>query len=176
MTMTYTVASAETITSNLYVVSYIMQDVSIFFGLMLCMLGFFQFKRYGESRTMMSAQHSIAEPLVTIVAGCMLMSFVPMIRLFNNMFLGTSDLMSYVGSSGGSDYDTVEMIMTFIRLIGIGAFMNGFIKLSRTGRQNTQQGSAGKAFMYIIGGVACTNCVFFIDLICNILDLPYWSA
>ncbi len=176
MSLSYTVASPETVTQNFVTLSLILQDFSLFLGLVICLFGFFQFKRYGESRTMMSAQHTMAEPLVTIFCGIMLTLITPMIQLFNNIFLGTSELIAYTGSSGGSDYNSVQMVITFVRVIGIGALMNGLVKLSRTGRQNSQQGSAGKALLFILGGVACTNCVAVIDLLFNFFDLPSWSG
>ena len=170
MSLSYTSGDPSVVTNNFVVLSGLLQDFSIFLGLLVCLFGIFQFKRYGESRTMMSAQHTMAEPLVTILCGSMLFALTPMIQFFNDLFLGTGELMSYMG--GSYDYQTVTMVVTFIRVIGIGAIMNGFIKLSRTGRQNTQQGTAGKALLFIVGGVACTNCVAMVDLLCNLFDIP----
>ena len=176
MSLSYTVADPQVVTQNFVTLSGLLSDFSLFLGLLICLFGFFQFKRYGESRTMMSSQHSIAEPIVTILGGVMLTMITPMIGLFNSIFLGTSDLIAYSGSSGGTDYNTMKMVITFLRVIGVGALINGFVKLSRTGRQNSQQGTAGKALIYIVGGVSCTNCVAVINLLCNLFDLPPWSG
>ena len=168
----YTMANPQTIISNLDVLSGVMADFGIFMGLMLCLLGFFQFKRSGESRTMMSGQMTVAQPIITTIAGIMMMSLAPMVGLFSDMFLGTPDLIAYTGSGADPDYNTVQMVVTFVRVVGLGAMMNAFMKLSRTGGMNTQKGEAGKALMFLVGGIMCLNCVGTLDLIMNLFDLP----
>mgnify|MGYP001361928068 CR=1 FL=1 len=71
MSLSYTVADPQVVTQNFITLSGLLSDFSLFLGLLICLFGFFQFKRYGESRTMMSSQHSIAEPLVTVLGGVM---------------------------------------------------------------------------------------------------------
>lgn len=155
----------DILVANLGIVSDIMQTLAILFGLGLFITGMFQLKRYGEMRTMMSAQMSINGPLATILAGVAL--------LFSPLVIGTA-LVAFWGPTGLTDLAapststswgqyTTAVIM-FVRLLGIWAFMRGFYLLSRSG-QHQGQPVIGKALIHIFAGILCVHIMGTIQLL-----------
>ena len=80
--------------ANLNIIADIMQTLAILIGLALFVGGMFQLKRYGEMRTMMSSQMSIAGPLMTLIAGVAM--------LCAPLMIGTA-LVSFWGAGGAND-------------------------------------------------------------------------
>ncbi len=164
------VAEAQVLSQNFTIIADIMETVAVLIGVCLMIGGIFQLKRYGESRTMMSGQHSIAGPLVMLVSGAMLLILPSFIGAAVLALWGTSSPLTYGGDSSGYS-SLVPPILLFVRVIGVGAFIRGIVLLSRTGSQQSQAGSLGKALMHILAGVLCVHILGTIDLLEQILGL-----
>jgi intracellular multiplication protein IcmC len=161
--------------ANLNVAGDIMQTIAVLMGLGLFIGGIFQLKRYGEMRTMMSSQLSIAGPMMTMIAGVGL--------LCSPLFMGTL-LVSFWGTGGAADLpyagDTtsgwaqfVQPVLMLVRLVGVYAFMRGFVMAARTGSGHAQQGTIGKILLHLFGGILCVHIVGTMSLIENILGFNF---
>ena len=158
------IGNVEQVIQNFALVSHILSAVGVVMGLMLFLSGVHKFKILGEGRNMMSGQHNVFQPFLVMLAGGMLMGLPFWIPVINQMFFGTPTLMDYVPvSSDGSDY--YEVMVVFLRVLGLGSLMNGIVKLSRVGAQQAQPGMMGRAFIFIIGGIMCLNCVATYNLV-----------
>lgn len=153
--------------NNLGIISDIMQTIAILLGLGLFVGGMFQLKRYGEMRTMMSSQMSIAGPVMTLLAGVAL--------LCSPLFIGTL-LVSFWGSGGITDlpYDGdtsngwaqyVPAVLMLVRLIGVYSFMRGFVMAAKTGSGHAQPGTTGKVLTMIFAGILCVHIMGTIQLV-----------
>lgn len=155
--------SVDQVIQNFEYVSTIMSIVGVVMGLMLFLSGVHKFKMIGEGRNMMSGQHNVFQPFLVMAAGSILMGLPFWIPIINSIFFGTPELMAYTPTS--SDSDAFKVIVIFLRVIGLGALMNGVLKLSRVGSQQSQPGMMGRAFIFIIGGIMCLNCVATYNII-----------
>jgi len=168
--MSLGVNSAEMV-SNFGLLANMLVAVSIFFGILLFVHSLSKFKKLGEGRSMMSGQESLGEPLFIMVAAVLLLTLPMMIPMFSDMIFGTTEIIAYNGSWSAANFDSMDAVVIFVRVIGIGSMINGFIKLSRVGGHQGQAGMAGKAAMFIVGGIMCVNCVATFDLLQNLFGL-----
>ena len=151
-------------------VADILETVSVIMGVALTLGGLFQMKKYGESRTMMSQQHSIAGPLLMLISGAILMILPNFIGAMLLAFWGTSSPLSY--PTGLDNYSSLmDPILMFVRIVGVGAFIRGVFLLSRTGGQQAQQGTLAKALIHILAGVLCIHVLGTMDLLKEILGV-----
>ena len=153
--------------NNLGIIANIMETVGVLMGIGLFVGGMFQLKRYGEMRTMMSSQMSIAGPVMTLLAGVAL--------LCSPLFIGTL-LASFWGPTGVTDlpYDGdtsngwaqyIPAVLMLVRLIGVYAFMRGFVMAARTGSGHAQPGTVGKVLSMIGAGILCVHIMGTIQLL-----------
>ncbi|OGT67828.1 MAG: hypothetical protein A3J38_02160 [Gammaproteobacteria bacterium RIFCSPHIGHO2_12_FULL_45_9] len=161
---------ASLLTNNFIIMSYILQKVAVILGLALILSGFFQLKKYGEQRSMMSTQMSAFGPTLMIICGSVLLILPEAIGAAVLAFWGTNNPLSYDG--GPSGYSAlIPPLLIMVRVVGVGSFIRGVILLAKSGGQHGQPGQTGKAFTYIIAGVFCIHILGTIDLLENIMGL-----
>ena len=159
------------LTQNFQIIADILETVAVIMGVGLTLGGIFQLKKYGESRTMMSGQHSIAGPLMMLLAGAMLMILPTFIGSALLAFWGTASPLSVPGATSSS-YGALETpIVIFVRVVGVGSFIRGIVLLSRTGGQQAQHGTLGKAIIHIFGGILCVHIIGTMDLLKQLLGM-----
>lgn len=158
--MSQTVAQfAATVIGNLKHFSSILEILSIAGGLGLFLAALFEFKRYGEMRTFMSHQMTIARPLSMLLAACMLLILPTMIGTFMLAFWGSANPMVYTPTTDSGWEPLMPVVIDFVRVVGIFAFMRGIFLISRSGGQGSQPGTLSKAILHMFGGVLCINIV-----------------
>jgi len=160
-----------TVVHNFQWLANILQSLCILMGLALLISAFFQLKRYGEMRTFMSYQMTLAGPLTTMLAAVMMLIMPTTLSTFLFAFWSTSNPMHYNhGTQGWQRY--IPVVIVFIRIIGVGSFMRGVMLISRVGgMQGSQPGTLPRALLHIIGGILCIHIVGTYHLLENILDL-----
>jgi len=158
------------LTHNFQIIATILENVSVIMGVLFVLLALFKFKRHGESRTMMSHQHTIAEPLLMLLAGAMLLVLPAFIGSMLLAFWGTASPLQYSGGSHGYS-SLVPPIILFVRIVGVGAFIRGIVLLSRSGGQQSQHGTFGKALIHIFAGILCVHILGTIDLLEQLLGI-----
>lgn len=160
---------ASVLTTNFNIIAEIMTSIALLMGVGFTLAGLFQLKKHAEQRSMM-ASHSISGPLILFVCGaalCVLPTFMGTALL---TFWGTSTPLSYQG--GPSGYGAlIPPILMFVRIVGIGAFIRGIVLLSKTGAQQSQPGSFGKALVHLLAGILLVHILGTIELLGNILGL-----
>lgn len=160
----------DQLTYNLGTIGDIIGTVALIMGIGIFLTGIFQMKKHGESRTMMSGQHTIAGPLMMLLAGAMLMALPTVIDSALLAFWGTSSPLAPPQAPAG--YSGLETpILMFVRIIGVGSFIRGIVLLSRSGSHQGQPGTLGKALIHMFAGVLCVHIVGTLDLIDSILGL-----
>lgn|SRR3990167_3181239 len=156
------------LTHNVQTLLIIIQMFAILMGLSMLISGIFQFKRYGESRTMMSTQMSVAGPLALVLCGSILLILPTFIGTMLLAFWGTSNPGSYsTGATGiGAFLPAVEL---FVRVIGVGSFIRGIHLIAKSGGHHAQPGTLGKGMIHILGGILCVNIHWTVNLLASIL-------
>ena len=165
-------AQAQAMLHNLTTIANILNVIAILMGLSLFLAGLFQFKKYGEARSQMSSQHSIAGPLALITSGVFLLILPYTITTALLAFFGPGQTMplQYQGNTT-QDIDVyIPVVLMFIRLIGVGAIIRALVLCSKLGSQG-QPGTLGKAMMHLLGGILCVHILGTIQLVEFIFDL-----
>lgn len=160
---------------NLGIIADVMQTLAVLIGLALFVAGLFQLKRYGEMRTMMSAQMTIYGPLMTIIAGVAMLCLPLIIGTMLVSFwgpTGTVDLPYDGGTdTGWSEY--VPAVLMLVRLVGIYSFMRGIVMSAKTGSGHAPPGTIGKVMVHIFGGILCVHIMGTIKLIESIFGFDF---
>src|SRR3989344_183293 len=160
--------SPQLITQNIALMARIAEYVSIAAGLSLFLGGLFKLKRYGEMRTMMSQQITLAAPLFMILSGGALLYLPLVLGTALYAVWGTTNPMA-IPTFGYSSIDNMlPPIVMFVRFVGVVSFIRGWLMVARLGKE-AQPGTAGKAMMHIIGGILCIHIVGTAHIIQNLL-------
>lgn len=156
--------------NNFQIIAEILQAIAVLMGVGLVLSALMQLKKHAESRGMMGGQAPMAGPMVTLIAGAMLLALPDFIGAAVLAFWGSNSEQAYPG--GGSGWHAIiPAVLMFVRVIGVGSFIRGIVLLSRTGSQQSQPGSLGKALIHIFAGVLCVHITGTISLIGSILGL-----
>jgi intracellular multiplication protein IcmC len=119
---------------------------------------------------MMGGQASMAGPAILLVAGAMLLALPDFIGAWTLAFWGSSTDLSY--DSGSSVWSQmVPAVMMLVRVVGVGSFIRGVVLLARSGAQQSQPGTLGKAIIHMVAGVLCVHILGTVSLIGSILGL-----
>lgn len=125
-------------------------------------------KQFGESRTMMSGSHSLKAPMAYILAGSALI-FSP--TIYKDVLLSTfgtteTSVLAIQNVSGWSTQAS-DALFGLVQVVGVIAFVRGWIYLAKAGEQGGQPNSFGKGLTHIIGGVLCINIVGTYQVLSN---------
>lgn len=163
------VADPYVIIQNLGKIAVMVQSVAVFMGVSLIFGSLFHFKKYGEQRTFMSQQMTIAGPSVKLLAGvCMLLLPTFIDTAVQAFWTSHSPVRYPVGNHGWDQY--IPVVLVFTRLIGVGAIIRSIILFSRAGSSGGQPGSLGKAGIMFVSGLLLLHVVGVYHLFQQILD------
>lgn len=133
--------------------------------------GILALKEFGESRTMMSSQHSLSTPLLYLFVGSALIYLPSTIQTGLSTFWDTPDIYGYVSSGSDPWGELTNACFMVIQLIGVIAFIRGLIILTHLGGQGGQPGQFGRAMAHIVGGILCLNLYQFLQAIVSTLGM-----
>jgi intracellular multiplication protein IcmC len=135
-------------------------------------------KSYGESKTMMSSNTSLKEPLTYLMVGAILLYFPTALKIFMQTSFGYENVLQYapVNSNNamidilfGSGSEVGQPLSIIIQVIGVIAFVRGWILIARSSSQGQQAGGTGKGLMHIFGGILAMNVIGTLEVINNTL-------
>ncbi len=131
-------------------------------GVSFLFKGLYDLKMYGEQRSMMSSSSSMKAPLFYIFVGAMCIYSPSAFSVVMMTTFGYSSIMAYDNlstSSGQTLSDSAIVILQIIQVVGVYAFVRGWVYLARSGGAQGGQGAFGQGLMYIVGGVLAMNIV-----------------
>lgn len=109
----------------------------------------YSLKVYGEARTMMSSNTSIKEPVMYLMVGALLIYFPSLVSSVLQTTFGYSNPLAYSGGvSSGSDTISAlfgsgslvgRPLVMIIRVIGLIAFVRGWVLIARSASQGNLQ-------------------------------------
>lgn len=142
--------------SSLQQGTIIVQDIAILMGLAFLVGGLFKMKRYGEARTFMSQQVTLAKPLASLIVGTALLCVPVATNTILAAFWGSANPLPFPQLVGPGDMMAKSIIM-LVRFIGLLGLIRGIVLFSRVGGEQSQPGTAGKALLHIFGGILCLH-------------------
>jgi len=137
-------------------------------GFAMALRALFYLKVYGVMRTMTSSQSSIKTPVALLFASTMLIASPTAFNVVNMTFFGTASPLSYTGGAVGSfSQSSMIAVIGVVQIIGLIAFIKGWLLVARAGEGQGQPGAIGKALTHIVGGAFAINIVQLKDVVWN---------
>lgn len=147
-------------------------------GIMFVFKAIGTLRSYGESRSSMSNNGSMKEPLVYLASGAMLIYFPTAFKVLMQTSFGYENVLQYAPiNSSNNAFDTLfgsgsvvgEPLSIIIQVIGVIAFVRGWVLIARASGQGQQPGGTGKGLMHVCGGILAMNIVGTLEMINNTL-------
>lgn len=138
----------------------------------------YSLKVYGEARTMMSNSASVKEPIVYLMVGAILIYFPTAFKTLMQSTFGYQDPnpLGYVNKNNpaldmlfGSGSVVGGPLAMLIQVVGLIAFVRGWVLIARSASQGQPPGGTGKGLIHVFGGVLAINIVGTINMINNTL-------
>ena len=178
--MADTASILENLAPSLVQVEKLITGLAYIIGVTFLIKGVMSLKLIGEQKSHMQPHHSFREPIFYLLSGSMLLYFPTGLGIVLSTVFGSSDILDYsqmnlsnpilesvFGNSGlfGSN------LVLFIQVIGLIAFVRGWIIIAKVGQAGGggHQATMGKGIMHIIGGVLAINIVQTMNIINNTL-------
>jgi intracellular multiplication protein IcmC len=145
--------------------------VAYVMGMYFTFIGIMKLKHLGESRTMMSQDHSFSEPAMYLLAGALLLYLPTSIQVGMSTFWTDPNPYGYLQEAGQWE-QFYNVCFTVVQLFGVIAFIRGVVILAHTGSgRGGHQGGIGKALTHIIGGIFCINIYQFVMVVLATLGI-----
>ncbi|MFC3908498.1 type IV secretion protein IcmC [Legionella dresdenensis] len=164
--------------SNMVPVQRLITGAAYIIGLAFAFKAIFTLKSYGESKTMMSSQTNIKEPLLHMFVAAIFIYFPSGLDAMLATTFGSSNILQYapvdssnqaISSLFGSGSLVGQSLTRIIQTIGLIAFVRGWVLIAKGAGQGQQPGGTGKGLMHIFGGILAINIVLTLQIINNTL-------
>ncbi|HSW94233.1 MAG TPA: hypothetical protein VLJ15_07785 [Gammaproteobacteria bacterium] len=139
-------------------------------GFFFIVKGLMDLKQFGESRSMMSQEHSLSKPLLAIFVGTLLIYLPASVQTGLNTFWTSPNPYGYLPSSEDNWTDLYSAVFMVIQLIGVIAFIRGLVMLTRVAGHG-QPDTFSRAMAHIIAGILCINLYQFLQAIFETLGI-----
>lgn len=168
----------QNVANNLIPVERMLTGAAYLIGIAFAFKAIYSLKVYGESRTMMSSHTSIKEPVTYLFVAGIFIYLPTAFEIFMNTTFGQSSPMQYapISSSNsavttlfGPDSTVGQPLTIIIQVIGLIAFIRGWILIARSASQGQPPGGTGKGMVHVFGGILAMNIVQTLVIINNTL-------
>ena len=135
----------------------------------------FMLKKHGYKTAFMNADSSIIGPMVIMLVGVILM-YTPgflnimFMTLYGQKVQPTGSWMDTAKAGGGDQwYSALVPMVGLVQVLGLIAFIRGWILVVKGAAPGSQPGNVSKGAMHILGGILAINITGTIDIInCSI--------
>ncbi|ASQ45267.1 type IV secretion protein IcmC [Legionella clemsonensis] len=164
------------IANNLIPVERLVTGAAYLLGLAFAFKAIYSLKVYGEARTMMSSNTSIKEPLMYLLVAGMLIYFPTGLAILLQTSFGSSSILQYAPVNSNNQAITAVFgtgsvigrpIAIIIQVIGVIAFVRGWVLIARSASQGQPPGGTGKGLIHVFGGMLAMNIVATLQIINN---------
>lgn len=147
-------------------------------GMTFAMKAIYSLKVYGEARSMMAQSSSIKEPVVYLLVAGLLIYFPTGFEIMMNTTFGYSSVLAYAPVSSqnpllaglfGQDSPVGQSLALIIQVVGVIAFVRGWVLVARAATHGQPPGGTGQGLMHVFGGVLAMNIVGTLQVINNTL-------
>lgn len=127
---------------------------------------------------MMSNSASVKEPIVYLLVGAMLIYFPTGFAILMQTTFGYQNILQYAPvNSGNAALDTLfgsgsvvgKPLAMLIQVVGLIAFVRGWVLIARSASQGQPPGGTGKGLIHVFGGILAINIVGTLNMINNTL-------
>lgn len=143
--------------------------ISFVIGIALVYRGIAMYRGLANQTYGSAQRGEVAGPMVFLVVGAVLI-YLPtaLDTSISTLFAGTTrenllpaeSLIGYKSVSNVEHWEEISKVLVqYMKLIGLIAFIRGWVILSKMGHQGAQPGSIGKGITHIVAGVMLMNIV-----------------
>ncbi len=144
-------------------------------GFFFIVKGIIELKHFGESRSMMSQEHSLGKPLIFLAVGALLIYLPGSVQVGLTTFWTSPNPYGYLASDTKDNWtDLTDSVFVVIQLVGTISFIRGLVILTHVSGHG-QPGTFAKAMAHIIAGVLCINLYQFLQAIFTTLGIGTMS-
>jgi len=143
-------------------------------GLAFAIKAVMTLKSHGEQRSSMSGTGNMKEAGVYIVVAGMLLYYPTAFEVIMNSTFGYSDVLAYTSTPFitdmfGSDSTVGSSLTIIVQVVGLVAFIRGWLLIARGSAQGQAGGTLGKGLMHVFGGVLAMNIIGTLEVFQNTL-------
>ena len=160
------------LSSSFYSLEKMLLVLSYIIGLFLALRGVMMYRAFANQTYGSAQRGEIAGPMVFLIVGIMLIYLPSTMNASLQTIFGTSEigqlssLVSYQSPDSSENWLNLQNIFVkYLKLVGLIAFLRGWIILSKMGHPGAQPGSIGKGITHIFGGVVLINLVDTINIL-----------
>jgi len=139
--------------------------IGFILGTVCIITGISKLKTVGESRTMMSQEKSLLQPIAYIFVGTALIYLPSSVWVGLDTFWQNPTPYAYITQTTDQWSEAIKNCFMIIQLVGTIAFIRGLVLLTHVGGQQSQQGTFARGITHIIGGILCINIYQFVQVI-----------
>lgn len=166
------------VAASLAPVEKLITGLAYLIGVMFAVKALYSLKVYGEARTMMASNASVKEPLIYFLVSAVLIYFPSSFQLMMNSTFGYSNVLQYapvnspnqaINTLFGPGSGVGQSLTLMIQVIGLIAFVRGWVLIARSAGQGQPPGGTGKGLMHVFGGILAINIVGTLEIVNNTL-------
>ncbi len=141
----------DPIKNFLMVLSYVI-------GVGMCVVAIMKLKKYGTKTAFMHVEMTLLGPFLQFFVGVGLFYLPTFLTSLNQtVWQDVSNVDITLGYETESSANYIAPILGIIQIIGIIAFLRGWVQISRATNAGNQPGVVSKALTFIIGGLLAIN-------------------
>ncbi len=170
--------SVTTMINSLLSVQKLVTACAYIMGISFAVKAIYSIKALAQERSQMSTHGSLKEPVFYFLAAAMLIYLPTSFRVFLNSIFGEgSQILAYAPVSDNSPLSTLfdensvfsAVIALVIQIIGVIAFIRGWVLIARSASQGQPPGGTGKGLAHVFGGILAMNIVGTLQVVNNTL-------
>lgn len=163
--------------NSLLPVERLLTSAAYLMGIGFAIKAIFTLKTHGEQRSSMSGTGNMKEAIVYMLVSAMLLYLPSGFEMLMNSTFGYSDVLAYTQNpylTGilGTNSAVGSSLALIVQVIGLFAFIKGWIMIARGASQGQSAGGTGKGLMHVFGGILAMNIVGTLQVITNTLYGP----
>lgn len=137
-------------------------------GIGFAMKALHSLKQHGESKSAMSQNSTMKEPLLYLLVAAVFIYFPTALSTLMNTTFGYSNILAYtaldtsnqsLNTLFGSGSEVGESLAEIIQTIGLIAFIRGWTLIAKSASQGQPPGGTSKGLIHVFGGILAMNIV-----------------
>jgi len=142
-------------------------------GFILALQGVYYLRAYGDLRTMTASQTSMRTPITLFIVAAIFMYIPNAFQTLITTAFGYDSPLSYDQTSSSIDPIILKALVGIVQIIGLLAFVKGWMILVAHAKSPGGQASLGKGLTHIIGGIFAINIIGVTDVIWNTFGFQF---
>lgn len=165
------------IANNLVPIERLITGSAYLLGIIFAYKAITCLKHHGE-RASAQQQAGIKEPLIYFLVAAVFIYFPTALSVFLKTSFGYSNILAYnslqtqnptLNTLFGPSSEVGHSLSRIIQVIGLIAFIRGWVLISRSATHGQSPGSMSKGIMHVVGGILAMNIVGTLEILNNTL-------